>query len=243
MMLRRCLLNELNDHKARSPFMGLVKSEWQAEANRSWFSCCDGTGRQITATGIKLCPLTQRIAKLQAVLDLYQRRWGVGHKKFLYSVLDRVDLQKLVAISNGAQVGGRLLTSKDNTTPGSLWSLAIAAAWRFDHQVHFVTMHAESKDSLLPTRHLPNTVMLVENHQPPWHPDTMLDCEAIVNYCYNTSTPLWFDFVREKKPATPTVVNATLVSLQRRVARLKQGSPLPYFSPEGRAKLQEMQMV
>ena len=243
MTVQRCLVPELCDHKARSPFMGLVKSEWQAAANTAWFSCCDGKGRQVTAKGIRLCPLAARLAKLQAVLDRYQHRWGVGHKKFLYTVLDRVDLQKLVAISNGAQIGGRILTSKDSTTPGPLWSLAVAAAWRFDCHVHFVTMHDESKDSLLPTRHLPNTIVLVENYQPPWHPDTILDCEAIVNYCYNTATPLWLDFVREKTTTIPVAVNATLASLRQRVARLQQGSPLPYFSPEGRTKLREMQMT
>ena len=243
MTLRRCLMNELSNHKASSPFMGLSKSEVLATASHTWFSCCKGIGRQVTADGIKLCPLAQRLAKLQVVLDLYQRGWGTGHKQFLYTVLDRVDLQKLVAISSGARIGGRVLASKDNTTPGPLWSLAVAAAWRFDRNVHFVTMHTSSKDNLLPTQHLPNTVVLVENHLPPWHPDTMLDCEAIVNYCYNTAAPLWFDFVQEKNPTTPAVVNATLASLRQRVSRLKQGSPLPYFSTEGRAKLREMQMV
>lgn len=242
MILRRCLLAELGDAKARSPFMGLIRSEQQAEASPSWFSCCDGTGRQVTAVGIKLCPLAVRVAKLHALLDLYQRRWGVGHKQFLYRVLDRVDLQKLVAISRGAQIGGRVLTSKDSTTPGPLWSLAVAAAWRFNRRVHFVTMH-NSKANLLPPRHLPDTVVLVENHLPAWHPETVLDCEVIVNYCYNTATPLWFDFVQEKNPATPRAVNATLASLWQRVARLQRGSPLPYFSRAGRAKLQEMQMI
>ncbi len=242
-MLRRCLLAELVDPEARSPFMGLVKSEWQAEASPTWFSCCGGTGQQETAVGIKLCPLAARVTRLQAVLDRYQRRWGVGHKQFLYTVLDRVALQKLAAINSGAQVGGRVLTSKDSTTPGPLWSLAVAAAWRFNRNVHFVTMCDDRQDSLLPIPHLPNTVVLVENYLPVWHPDTMLDCETIVNYCYNTETPLWFDFVQTKDPATPTAVNATLASLRRRVARLRQRSPLPYFSAGGRAKLQAMQMV
>ena len=239
----RCLLPELDDPKARSPFMGLKKSETHACANSSWFNCCEGTGRQASASSIKVCPLAQRLSKLQAVLNHYQRGWGTGHKKFLYAVLDRVDLQKLIAISKGAQVGGRLLVSKDSSVPGPLWALAVAAAWRFDHNVHFVTMHTASKDKLLPTQHFPNTIILVENHLPPWHPDTMLDCETIVNYCYNTATPLWFDFVQTKNPAAPTVVNAMLASLRQRVARLKQGSPLPYFSTEGRAKLQDMHML
>lgn len=242
MIVRRCLLAELGDPKARSPFMGLIKSEQQAEASPTWFNCCDGTGRQVTVASIKLCPLAVRLAKLHAVLDLYQRRWGVGHKQFLYSVLDQVDLQKLVAISSGAQIGGRVLTSKDGTAPGPLWSLAVAAAWRFDRRVHFVTMH-DNKANLLPPRHLPDTVVLVENYLPVWQPETVLDCETIVNYCYNTATPLWFDFVQEKNQATPKVTNATLASLRQRVARLQRGSPLPYFSTAGRAKLQEMQMI
>ena len=242
-MLRRCQLSELGDPKARSPFMGLKKSETQAIASDTWFSCCEGTGRQTTATGIKLCPLAQRLTKLQAVLNRFQQGWGTGHKHFLYAVLDRVDLQKLVAISNGAQIGGRLLTSTDSSMPGPLWALAVAAAWRFNLQVHFVTMHSASKDKLLPSPTLPDTIVLVENHLPAWHPDTMLDCETIVNYCYNTATPLWFDFVQSKAPATPTVVNAMLANLRQRVARLRQGSPLPYFSNEGRAKLREMHML
>ena len=88
MTLRRCLLHELRDHQARSPFMGLNKSEMHAAASHTWFGCCEGTGRQVTADGIKLCPLAHRVAKLQAVLNLYQRGWGTGHKQFLYTVLD-----------------------------------------------------------------------------------------------------------------------------------------------------------
>ena len=96
-------------------------------------------------------------------------------------------------------------------------------------------MHKDRQDSLLPEKTLPHTVVLVENHLPPWQPEAMLDCEAIINYCYNTATPLWFDFVREKNTATLPVVNARLASLQQRIARLKKGSPLPYFSREGAA--------
>ena len=243
MMLRRCQLPELGDPKARSPFMGLTKSETQAIASNAWFNCCEGTGRQTTTTGIKLCPLAQRLTKLQAVLNCYQRGWGTGHKQFLYAVLDRADLQKLIAISSGAQIGGRVLTSKDRSMPGPLWALAVAAAWRFNLQVHFVTMHSASQDNLLPSPSLPDTIVLVENHLPVWHPDTMLDCETIINYCYNTATPLWFDFVQSKPTATPTVVNAMLANLQRRVARLRKKNPLSYFSSEGREKLREMEML
>ncbi len=242
-MLRRCLLPELSNHKARSPFMGLTRSETQATADHTWFNCCAGTGQQTTPAGIKLCPLAQHLTKLQTLLDLYQRGWGTGHKQFLYAVLSKIDLQKLAALNEGAQVSGRLLTSTNTTTPGTLWPLAVAAAWRFNFPVHFITLHTASKDNLLPSRHLPNTLILVENHLPPWHPDTMLDCEVIVNYCYNTTTPLWFDFVRSKAPPTPTAANAMLASLRQRVARLRRGSPLPYFSPEGRAKLRAMGMI
>ena len=242
---RRCLLSDLNNPQARSPFMGLAKSETQAKANSTWFSCCKGTGQQTTAIGIKACPLAARLANLQHVLDLYRQRWGVGHKVFLHSVVDRVDVQKLAAVSNGAQIGGRVLSSKGSAKPGPLWSLAVAAAWRFACRIHFVTMHTGSKDSLLPSQALPNTVVLVENHLLPWQPEAMLDCEAIINYCYNTATPLWFDFVQEKNPATLPVVNARLASLQQRIrsARLKKSNPIPYFSSEGRAKLADMQMV
>ena len=242
-MSHRCLLPELSDHTARSPFMGLTKSETHALASSTWFSCCQGSGQQATPDGIKRCPLSARLAKLQAVLNQLQRGWGTGHDRFLYAVLERVDLQKLAAISEGAQIGGRLLTSKTGNTPGPLWPLAVAAAWRFKRHVHFVTMHEASKDNLLPAHHSPDTVVLVENHLPAWHPDAILDCEVIVNYCYNTATPLWFDFVQTKKTATPTAVNAMLASLRQRVARLQRGNPLLYFSAEGRAKLQEMQMV
>ena len=239
---RRCLLADLNDPQARSPFMGLTKSETQAKASSTWFSCCKGTGQQSTAIGIKVCPLAARLANLQRVLNLYHQRWGIGHKAFLHSVVDRVDVQKLAAFSNGAQIGGRVLTSKGTAKPGPLWSLAVAAAWRFACHIHFVTLHASSQDSLLPLQALPNTIVLVENHLPPWQPEAMLDCEAIINYCYNTATPLWFDFVQEKNQTTLPVVNARLASLQQRIARLKKGSPLPYFSSEGRAKLADMQM-
>ena len=240
---QRCLLSDLDDTRARSPFMGLAKSETQAKASSTWFSCCQGTGQQTTAVGIKVCALAVRLANLQHVLDLYRQRWGVGHKAFLHTVVDRVDVQKLAAFRNGVQVGGRILTSKDSAKPGPLWSLAVAAAWRFACHIHFVTMYTGSKDSLLPSQSLPYTVVLVENHLPPWQPEAMLDCEAIINYCYNTVTPLWFDFVQEKNPATLPVVNARLASLQQRIARLKKGSPLPYFSREGRAKLADMQIV
>lgn len=241
---RRCLLPELEDHRARSPFMGLSKNKLLIEVSRTWFSCCGGTGQQANPDGsISRCPLAKHSVQLKKVLDLYLAKWG--NTQSLHGVLERADLQRLIAISNGAQIGGRLLSSRTRETPGPLWSIAVAAAWRFARSVHFVTLGDNKKDCLLPPQTLPNMVLLVENHVSPWHPETILDCEVLINYCYNTATPLWIDFVNTKnstKPVRPAT-NAVLAKLHQHLARLQKVDPLRYFSSSGRWKLRAMQMI
>ena len=242
-MRRACLLSTLSERDSRAPFMGLIKSETRVTTSNTWFSCCAGTGRQFTTDGVAVCPLAKRVAQLQAVLDSYRQKWGVGNKHFLHAVLDRVDMQKLAAIAAGSSTGGRILTSPADDQPGPLWTLAVAAAWRFARQVHFVTLRSGSKDCLLPSQQLPRPVLLVESYFPPWQPEARLDCEVLIDYCYNTMTPLWLDFVQTKRSVTLPASNAILANLRQRIVQRQQDKPLSYFSNSSLMKLRAMQMV
>lgn len=239
--MRDCLLSSLANNRSYFPFIGLDKSEDRVALNPSYFPCCDGNGLQLGADGdVRRCQLLSRYNRLRAVLELFLRRWGVKQRLALHKMIRGEDLTRLKNINDGKTNAGRMLTSFDRSSPSYLWIVAIVAVWRFDFNVHVVTLDMKGKAQLLPVEHRPRLIVLVENLCSPWQPENMIDCETIINYCHETMTPLWIDFVKDsnrQKVGGMTYVNQIL---QEEITKLRDKEPHLYLSQRGQSKLAEV---
>ncbi|MDE3269296.1 MAG: hypothetical protein OYH77_03315 [Pseudomonadota bacterium] len=220
-----------------APFWGLQPFPMQdLRLDKSFFSCCSGTGKQLVADNLYLCRLQQRLTKLEELLSAFKNHWGDGYDKFWQRKLQPMDMSKLYACASGERrSSGRMLVSA-KAAPSYLWLVAAAAVWRFGLHVHFVSIMTKSHDGLIPAQRHDDTVVMVENHVSTVHPENVVDCETIINYCYNTETPLWLDFTG--------VVNKTNrklnFRLREKLRKLQNRHPLTNFGRSGRDKLLEI---
>lgn len=239
--MRDCLLLSLHSNKSCFPFIGLDKTEECVTLNPSYFPCCDGKGVQLVADGdARQCQLLGRYNRLCAVLELFLQRWGGDHRQALHKMLKEEDLTRLRNIYDSVANSGRMLVSSGRGSPSYLWIVAIAAVWRFGFRVHFVTLDLKSKAQLLPVECRSRLVVLVENLCSPWQPENRADCETIINYCHETMTPLWLDFVGENNRRVVNSSTAVSHLLEEKLTRLQSGGPHLYLSKRGQSKLAEV---
>lgn len=233
--MKPCQLKSLTDQNSNSPFMGLTQNELRIEVKPSYFSCCNGEGVCLTSTGeVQICKLNSHLQRLRTILNLFLARWGTEHRGFMRGMVTSGDLKRLSA----EKTQGRVIVSQGRSTPSYLWLIAITAAWRLGLDVHFVSlMLGDSKENLLP-RH-PCSVVCVENLRSPWHPENAFDCEAVISYCYNTNTPLWFDFMSGETD-TGEEGDAVIRRIQQRLKKSRGTNPLLHLTTSSQNKLREM---
>ena len=241
--MRPCLLKSLHSKSNLSPFPALVRKGASVEIDAGFFSCCVGKGMQLASDNeVQICALQSHLQNLHEIFQTFVFRWGYEHKNnedFWSRELEAVDAWKLATLrENHCRGRGRMLLSRGRSTPSYLWLVACAAVWRFGLHVHFVSIKGKSSDNLLPVKQRDNTVLLVENMCSMLHPETVIDCETIVNYCYNTETPLWIDLVGDDAcdqeiPRTDSMSTR----IKQRLSVLKNKNPLSNFSRGGKEKL------
>ena len=239
--MRDCLLSLLAKNRSYFPFIGLDKSEDLVALNPNYFPCCDGSGLQLVADGdVRRCQLMTRYNRLRAVLNLFLNRWGSKHRLALHKMIRGEDLTRLRNINDSKDNAGRMLTSSNRGSPSYLWIVAIVAVWRFGFNVHLVTLDMKSKAQLLPIEHHPRLIVLIENLCSPWQPENMIDCETIINYCHDTMTPLWVDYLKDDGQQKVDGTTATSQVVQEKIAELRDKKPHLYLSKRGQSKLAEV---
>lgn len=230
-----CQLASLTDQNINSPFVGLTQNELRIELKPSYFNCCNGEGRRLTPAGeVQICKLHAHLRRLQEILNLFLARWGTEHRGFMRGMVTSGDLKRLAA----GQTQGRIIVSQGRSTPSYLWLVAITAAWRFGLDVHFISlMLGSDKENLLPSH--PCSAVFVENLRSPWQPENAFDCETVISYCYNTNTPLWFDFVGDETD-TETGGDAVTMRIRQHLAKSQGKDPLHHLTTSSQNKLREM---
>ena len=237
---KACNLKALRSCDIREPFWGLRQSQLPSlQVDEGFFHCCIGTGQQLIDDSLYVCRLQRRKNKLQTLLNSFKDLWGKGgHEQFWRRKLQAIDVHKLSAcVREDRHRNGRMLVSaREHKLPSYLWLVAAAAVWRFGLHVHFVSIMGKSNDKLIPAQMQDNIVVIVENHVATLHPENVVDCETIINYCYNTDTPLWIDFAGEAKNPNHNLGSLNF-QVQEKLRILQNKHPLTNFGRSSRGKL------
>ena len=241
-----CVLKGLSEPRLVSALPGLRRDDQGFILDTKQFACCDATGCRLdfaTNTTTR-CDLKPRLAAVSALLGAYGRWWDFASQPLTPDSGLRVsaaDLKTLAAIGCGESVKGRYVDAEMGVTPGrQLWSVALAAAWRFGLAVHVVTMGKANA-----TEHLPKPlpagrrgIIIVENVIKISDPHSAEQLEALISYAYGAGLPLWLEVWRYGKAVQGAVTGTRSVS--HRVAAAKNRPPLDWLTEAARRKLTEV---
>jgi hypothetical protein len=223
-----------------------------------FFPCCDGKGVSVDSVANKttFCGLPQRIKAVRDLLRRYQSIWGDSKLPMpteLSPVLLRQVLSRLKAHVDGAEMKGFFWRCSSNAGgPSLLWAVALCAAWRFGLQVHLVNFTRLLEPSYLPK--VAPALILVEQVDKLWEPRFSEELEGLVSFAYRSKSPFWLELasaaplesVAKAPTANPQSPQRTESPLRtrnafsRKIATMKERTPLGWLSASGRSKLRSL---
>jgi hypothetical protein len=132
---------------------------------------------------------------------------------------------------------GRLIAPE----PPSVWTVALAAAWRFALRPHVVVLGKTAAGELLPrlTVDAPS-LLCVGGADALWDARTADQLDALVGYAYATMTPLFLQLVVRQdraKGAPGSVPSVTSKAFARRLDAVRARSPLAWLPDACMVKL------
>lgn len=246
-MATACVLKGLSEPRLVSALPGLRRDDQGFILDQKQFACCAATGCQLDAASNTTlrCDLKPRLAAVSTLLGTYGRWWDFATQPLTPDSGLRVsaaDLKALAMLARGESVLGRYVDAEVGVTPGrQLWSVALAAVWRFGLSVHVVTLGKASA-----TDHVPKPlaagrrgIIVIENVQKISDPHVAEQLEALISYAYGAGIPLWLEVWRSKGMQQQGAVAATR-SVSHRVAAAKNRPPLDWLTAAARRKLTEV---
>jgi len=227
-------------------------TEWILTPRANEFPCCQGSGlAQDSSSGaMRRCDLHRRIAMTRSILEQYQRTWSSHGVPVLPPLaLDDQSWRgltgHLTSIARGDRPRGimRMLPPPPPglLQPGTLWTVALMATWRFGIRSHMVSLGRTPGTHQIPSLSgdAPGLV-LVEGVDRLWQPERVAVIEALVSYAYRIGAVLWIEVIQS--PATEGAKPAGSVSqsVARRVSGLTQKPVWSWLSPDIYSKLHEV---
>ena len=140
---------------------------------------------------------------------------------------------------SGAPSGSELRPQATSAYP-SIWSIALAAAWRFGFKVHFVQLHGSPSVDLLPSQDkaAPDLICIARASSF-WDPHTAERFETLINYAYGALIPVFLQIQVIGKPPAPRVKAYGKVEalVAQRLAAARAKAPLAWLGPACLGKL------
>ena len=87
------------------------------------------------------------------------------------------------------------------------WAMAAAGCWRYGLKTHMVTLGITPLNETLPAKNTSNkqqTVIFIDHAEQLWDPKNREQFMVLVDYCYNSLTPLWINLAMLKNEYKPT---------------------------------------
>ncbi len=245
-MKATCVLGGLGEPRLVSALPGLKRDENGFILDAKQFGCCDATGAKLDLkAGVTTrCDLKPRLAAVATLLAQYGRWWDFSTQPLTLEHGLRVaaqDLKVLAAIKSGEQGRGRFIEGDLATTlPRQLWSVALAAAWRFGLNVHMVNLAKANSTDLRPKPLSGGRrgIIVVEQANKLSDPLMAERLETLISYAYGAKLPLWLEVWRQGDERAGA--EAAAKSIARRVAAAKNRPPLDWLTDGVRRKLADV---
>jgi hypothetical protein len=255
-----CTLETFTSPRLSGILIGLEVKEGRCTPQPNYFPCCGGVGYQFNkASGvIKPCSLKKRIARVERLLMQFSAAWPGSTAQPPYRISAN---QSLAVLQNIHQVitaeHTRAVTLQGKKeTPGLVWSIALACAYRFGLSVEVFTFGKDSSARLFnmaSSRQEAPDVIILEQVDKLWDPFIALEFDSFINFAYQGNIPLWIEFSeqpaaaaakeqqQQQQPQTHPL--SAKGQLSRRINQLKQQSPLTFLAPSTISKLKAMRQV
>lgn len=214
---------------------------------------CGGHGLRIDHehNRTEACDLNLRLARVRALIERYQKI----HQVTALPLLREADLpaapfsaalKRLAEIRAGKSVRGLIYLDQPTGPKLSVWSVALAAAWRFGFDAQVVTLDRGAKAAMhvpvIPGASTGKFLLFIENGERLWQTKVAEDFEQLVSFAYGAMAPLWAAFRPSTADASMPAENAASRlnvkrELNRKVSHAKSKPPLAWVAPETRSRL------
>ena len=148
-----------------------------------------------------------------------------------------------LSLKSGAQSGapsGSGSRPQASSLHPSMWSIALAAAWRFGLKVHIIQLQGTPSADLLPAQDkaAPDLICIARAGSF-WDPHTVERFETLINYAYGALIPVFLQILVVGKPPAPRVKAYGKVEalVAQRLAAARAKAPLAWLPPTCLGKL------
>lgn len=245
----RCVLRSLENPTLNGVLLGLEVRDNELHFQPEFFPCCQGAAERFDsrANAVIRCDLKVRFKAARDLLVQYFRIWG-GDPSSAPHLITSEQSARIIGLVSDAMKGNRpqgTMVKGKPGKPGDLWSMALAAAWRFGVTVHMANFHKTPRHDLIPRPPLDHKgplLILVEQITELWKPDEAMHLEALISFAYKTNSLLWLEFtgtIPQPKRAGDQPLKSRDF-FQRKVSDLKSKSPLSYLEPASLSELKAM---
>lgn len=243
-----CLLPKLADPRIGGWAPGLVWEDGEWVVDRRVWRCCGGTGyrEMVHQSTVSSCSLMARLKLVRAVQAQYQRIMGRAAPIEISGSCAglRVFHARWGQIARGETHLGLSFGAQD-LAPGSIWSLALGAAWRFGLRAVVAPLASSAaEDSIYQHREAGSPmVILVDGSVPMWDPLVIDRMERLIHFCHGGLVPLFILMGDQPQPSPPqaaSVRKTTSTQFATRIAKAKARSLEEGLGIDARAKLREV---
>ena len=257
-----CRLAQLSDERHRGALPGLQLTASGLVADPRFFNCCHGRGLRTDSEGqvTVACQMSARLRRSRAVVQ----RWLAHHSGEVNdlrrdlaadNLVARACLRKLTAIADQRSRLGLTWTRRpelasqeqsSNSSPFSVWCLAMMAAWRFGLKPHVVILGQTGVGQVMPAaaQEAPQLIC-VGNVDRLWESHIAEQLEMLLSYAYGSMTPVFMEtWVRQPEDQSkPAAFGRSSAFIARRVSSLKSRTPLSWLPPASQSKLLDVTEV
>lgn len=224
-------------------FDGLMIKGGELELDKSYFSCCKGTGTHFDegtendyGTGdVVSCDLKKKRFDVLKLFSQYQKHFP--SKKF--QALSGEQISFLANWSDNFTQGLRQgqAIQVENSFNSIMWPIALYFVWHKGLRVKTVFLEKEFESDIFDG--IDNyDFILLDGISKLYDQSEMIKLDRLINYCYSSEIPLWIFFPKISIKNPPA--GKKLRFFEKKLASLKSKSPLSHLSESCMAKLEDV---
>lgn len=227
-----CTLSSLKNSKVEEilPYVDLVESTPKLKETN--FSCCKGQGLRLCNkdfTNVISCDLKKRIAKLNAVLNCFEKTWGQRIKLESLESKDFKLYWKWFILYKHRQVfkGFYIENKNSDSTITKAWTLALMGIWRlgidcfvFNLKKHPIS-HFVSYINHYDTKEL-SPIVFLEIEEGIWNLQKKEEMSYLISWCEKHLSPLWILNKTEAQKPRLNTSNTVMKMFAKKIQTKKQ---------------------